>query len=130
MIRTRMFEYFHTYDQTKTNDLYKYLLYILRRISFFFFSLLILYFFRFSLFCTTNKREDPFILYSITSYKYNNTDVFLHNLCDTSKQSRKKLSIFSTLSLLNYNSNVTSFLPHFEFMNFKSKIITIILTMR
>lgn len=75
MIRARIFDYFHTYDQTKTNDLYKYLLYILRRISFFFFSLLFFFSF-FSLFCTTNKREDPFILRSFTSYKYNNTDVF------------------------------------------------------
>lgn len=76
MIRATIFDYFHTYDQTKTNDLYKYLLYILRRISFFFFSLLFFFFFFFSLFCTTNKRQDPFILRSFTSYKYNNTDVF------------------------------------------------------
>lgn len=73
-IRARIFHYFHTYHRTKTNDLYKYLLYVLRRISFFFFSLL--FFFFFSLFCTTNKQEDPFILRSFTSYKYNNTDVF------------------------------------------------------
>lgn len=39
----------------------------------------------------------------------------------SSKQPRNKLSIFSTSSLLNYNLNVTSFLPHFGFMDFKSK---------
>lgn len=128
MIRARIFEYFRTYDQTKTQwPLQTSTVYSSSNIFFslfppplplfsFFFS-----FFPFFLQLTNDKillSFIPLLLINIITPMY--FAQFMWHV--SSKQPENKLSIFSTLSLLNLKlQRDTSLLPHFPFMDFKSK---------